>query len=183
MRRRTAALAGLTAVLIAVAGCGQKDDDAGIASANSKAKDKATSTGDKGGKAGKGDMVKFAKCMRDNGVDMPDPKDDEKGGIVMGRADGGDAQDMKKMEAAHKKCQSVLPPAPNGGKMSEKDKEEALKFAKCMRDNGVDMPDPTFEGSGAITQKMESGDPKKFDAALKKCGNGKGFSVPAVPAS
>jgi hypothetical protein len=124
-------------------------------------------------------MLKYTKCMRDNGIDMPDATDNGNGpGVVVGGgSDTRKAPDKKKFEAATKKCQSLLPPAPNGGKISEKDKENALKFARCMRANGVNMPDPTFDGS-AMAQRLdgdaERGDKKKFEAALKKCNNGNG---------
>jgi len=184
MRRTAAVLAGLAVILMAVAGCGQKNDDSGIASATGK-KNKATNAADKDGKDGKADFLKYAKCMRENGVDMPDPKVDEKsGGVMVEAAPGTMGSDSKTMDAAIKKCQSLMPPPPNGGKISEKDKEEALKFAKCMRRNGVNMPDPTFDGKGMTTQRLDdAGDPKKFEAAAKKCGQGgMGFSVGTEPA-
>jgi hypothetical protein len=33
--------------------------------------------------------------------------------------------------------------------------EGALKFARCMREHGIDMPDPTFQGGG-VTMKVTS---------------------------
>ncbi len=184
MRRKAALLAGLAVIVMAMAGCGQKNDDPDIASATGK-KNKAASAADKNGKNAQADFLKYAKCMRENGIDMPDPKvDEQSGGVMVGAAPGATGMDGKKMEAAIKKCQSLMPPPPNGGKMSEKDKEEALKFAKCMRQNGVNMPDPTFEGKGMTTQRLDdAGDPKKFEAAAKKCGQGgMGFSVGTEPA-
>ena len=58
-------------------------------------------------------MVKFAQCMRENGVDVPDP---EPGGgieITQRRVAGGDGDaTAKKFEAAQAKCRSFMP---NGG--------------------------------------------------------------------
>jgi hypothetical protein len=81
-----------------------------------------------------------AQCMRDEGIDMPDPTED-------GRSMAIDTEnmDMEALEAASKKCISKLgePPAPEGGFMSEDDmRESMLKMAKCFRDNGLDVPDP-----------------------------------------
>jgi hypothetical protein len=39
----------------------------------------------------------------------------------------------------------------------EEFKEQALAFAECMRENGIDMPDPQFEGDGKM--KMRIGGP------------------------
>src|SRR4029453_7054162 len=51
--------------------------------------------------------LKFAKCMREHGVDMPDPKKDANGGIKI-TADAGTksaGKDNAKMQAAQKACQ------------------------------------------------------------------------------
>ena len=68
-----------------------------------------------------------------------------------------------------------------------KEQDRALKFAQCMRDNGVDMPDPDFAGGGIrVTIGVPGGggitpDSEVFQAAQKACGPlfgppGTGFS-------
>jgi hypothetical protein len=57
----------------------------------------------------------------------------------------------------------------------------ALKFAKCMRDHGIDMPDPDPTGKGATRLGGPGDDPKKFEAAAKACGLG--MSAKAAPAN
>src|SRR4029453_16532882 len=65
----------------------------------------------------------------------------------------------------------------NGGSgssaKSQDDKafEGALKFAKCMREHGIDMPDPQRVGNGGIkmTQKATPGSRAKMEAANKDC--------------
>src|SRR5512139_2081909 len=47
--------------------------------------------------------------------------------------------------------------------------EAALKFAQCMRDHGVPMDDPSFEGGGIGINIGEGGDREKVDAAMKAC--------------
>ena len=63
------------------------------------------------------------------------------------------------------------PPAPPGPKEAE-NRKAMLDFARCMRENGVDMPDPQFEG-GRVTMKMGGKpgeiDPAKMQAAEKAC--------------
>lgn len=86
-----------------------------------------------------------AQCMRDEGIDMPDPTEDGRGLAI-----DIENTDMEALEAASKKCIAKLgePPAPEGGYMSDAEvRESMLKMAKCFRDNGVDVPDPK-EGEG-----------------------------------
>lgn len=100
--------------------------------------------------------LKFAQCMRDNGVDMPDPVQDSDGRLEMrvragsGRGQQGPAPE--KVEAAMQECRQY---APNGGEPpSEAERQEmqdaALAHAQCMRENGVDMPDPKFSDGGGV---------------------------------
>lgn len=82
-------------------------------------------------------QLDFASCMREKGVDMPDPGAD--GSIEAHAGDGF-------MEAAQT-CQDELgpPPAPPGGggtKTEEEQRAEWLEIAACLRENGIDVPDP-----------------------------------------
>ncbi|MFD2797058.1 hypothetical protein ACFS27_26105 [Promicromonospora vindobonensis] len=80
----------------------------------------------------------YTSCMREQGVDMPDPGPD--GGIEPSTDDG--------FMAADKACSEKLgsPPAPSDGDepvQSDEERQAAmLKLAACFRDNGVDLPDP-----------------------------------------
>jgi hypothetical protein len=51
-----------------------------------------------------------------------------------------------------------------------------LAFSRCMREHGVNMPDPTFGGQGQVTMKIDDNsgvDPSdpKFEAAQQACGS------------
>ncbi|MEV4516173.1 hypothetical protein AB0K00_45330 [Dactylosporangium sp. NPDC049525] len=93
---------------------------------------------------------RFAKCMREHGVEVPDPGPD--GELQM----SGDI-DRGKAAEAMSACQQLLP---NGGTLSNlspEQLEQARAFAKCMREHGIDMPDPDpasgvadMLGNGAI---------------------------------
>jgi hypothetical protein len=146
----------LLALLLALVACGSKQDEG-----NAKKDDT-------------GDMVKFAQCMRDNGVDMPDPEDDGKGGVVMravpGDEAGADGQ-AGKFETAHNACKQFLP---NGGEYKPPSPEEQDKMrqqAKCMRDKGHNWPDPNFEGNTGqaepLTLDLED---EKVKQDMKDCG-------------
>lgn len=147
--------------------------------------------------------LQFAKCMREHGVDMPDPvvndNGDGKGGGVAIQIGGDGAQpiDPKAMDAANKDCQHFLADAaagfdPPSGEELEKMKEQALAFSKCMRDHGVDMPDPQFGDDGTFTVGIgvasATGDTgpsnnvpsvdfnsKEFQDASEACGQNGGF--------
>ena len=121
----------------------------------------------------------FAACMREHGVDMPDPEFTDDGGVMMRQGvavAAGESPDMEAMDAAHEACQHILEGVINE-RMAELDPEEvermkqqALDFAKCMREHGVDMPDPQFDGGGRMTQRLEVGqDDANFQAAQEAC--------------
>jgi hypothetical protein len=115
-------------------------------------------------------QLKFARCMRDHGVEIEDPKPGSGGGFRL--AIRGNRGDEKKLEKAQKECQKLAPggfrePTPEE---QEKFRDAALAFARCMRAHGVDMPDPEFEGGRTkVTMRGERGDEKKIQAAEKTC--------------
>ncbi|MFD4644554.1 hypothetical protein ACFWN2_45115 [Lentzea sp. NPDC058436] len=150
-------IAVLLGLLLALTACGSKDQP-------SDAK-----------KDEKGDSVQFAKCMRENGVDMPDPESSEAGvGIAIG-GEGG--IDPEKMQTAHEACKQYLP---NGGEFKPPSPEEQDKMrqqAKCMRDRGYNWPDPKFEGGGTVGEAIELPDmeDEKVKQDMKDCGMGEGM--------
>src|SRR5215203_5388579 len=80
--------------------------------------------------------LKFAKCMREHGVDMPDPQPGEGGQIMLG-GPGMGPEDQPTMEAAQRACQKILEsvrPPEMSEEQEQKFKEQALKFARCMRE-------------------------------------------------
>lgn len=149
-------------VLLVVVGCGSAPTNkvasvSGGPSSSAPAKD----SGD--GKLDEKKMLEFAKCMRDNGIDMPDPSD-EGGGVAM-RIEGGDAEAMDKAQEA---CKQHLP---GGGEMRKPTPEEMDKMreqTKCMRDKGYDMPDPDTEKPGALALPFDDSEKTKKD--MKDCG-------------
>jgi hypothetical protein len=96
------------------------------------------------------DPLAFAKCMRENGE--PDFKDPQRGRPMGDGLDTNSAAFKKAMDA----CKALMPTGtvrgagdPNQG-WSTSDK---LKYAQCMRDNGVpNFPDPDANGGFALVQ-------------------------------
>lgn len=144
-----------------------------------------------GGTGGGGDQasreeaqLEFAECMREHGVDMPDPKPGQEG-MVFGTTRAGPGGKNKTSaginpeDPATKKalqaCESKLPKSAQkvSPQQEEKFKEAALAFSQCMREHGVKMPDPQFGGEGKVTMKIEKGsvDPNSpaFEEAQEAC--------------
>ncbi|MBT2440882.1 hypothetical protein J7E93_12320 [Streptomyces sp. ISL-36] len=113
--------------------------------------------------------LKHRKCLREHGLDVPEPKPGEEG---VGLTIGGDGVSKEKMEKAFKACRDK-----GGGSMGKEltqaDKDKMIKYARCMRTNGFDMPDPTFgDGGGSVSaaRPMPQGaERQKFEKANKAC--------------
>jgi hypothetical protein len=106
-------------------------------------------------------LRKFATCMRENGIDMPDPETDGEGRVMFRAPEGakdGAPPDRETFEAAQQKCKQYLP---NGGEPPRLDAEAIDKmreYAKCMRENGVpEFPDPQPDGGMRIEASPGSG--------------------------
>jgi len=115
-----------------------------------------------------GDLRAYAKCMRENGVDMPDPNGD---GVLGAPAMKVGSPEAKKMEAASEKCRTLLPAGAGGEppKMSPEDIEKARAQSKCMRENGLpDYPDPDPE-TGAVALSESSVNVEAMSKAAEKC--------------
>jgi hypothetical protein len=117
--------------------------------------------------------------MRDQGIDMPDPETNGGGGGAV--RIGGRGEDRDKFQAAMQECEHFLEQA--GGFRSEMDPEmldRMVEFAQCMREHGIDMPDPQADG-GIMIQRNDDGsatngsganiDPEseEFQAAQEAC--------------
>ena len=152
--------------------------------------------------------LQFAKCMREHGIDMPDPTVSEGGGMVVqigtdeAPGESGTGPSREDFEAANKDCEHFMEDATAGfDPPSEEDQkkmqEEALAFSKCMRDHGIDMPDPQFSedgggfnvsigspDAGSQDAPMIDFDSDEFKEASEACGgpDGGGFVVSSKPA-
>ncbi|MFC7386616.1 hypothetical protein [Sphaerisporangium rhizosphaerae] len=159
VRRLTLVLASLP--VLALAGCGGQAKGTGVASADGGASGGPAASASP---ATSSDPLKFAQCMREHGVDMKDPDPD---GRIQMKIDKGQ---QGKMEAAQKACGKYM----QGGKRMDADdpkrRDAMLRFARCMREHGVDMADPK-PGEGILIRmpKPGSGGEEKVKAAQKAC--------------
>ena len=116
--------------------------------------------------------VAFAQCMRKDGVPaFPDPN--SKGQFVFGNRSGtsGLNPGSPQFEAAQKSCQKLLPAPPTPAQQSTL-MAEVLKFAQCMRKNGVpNFPEPKQQGGGKFLLGGAGIDPSspRFQSAMQAC--------------
>lgn len=164
------------------AGTGSSDGN-NVAAARTAVTPTATvfSTGNGNGNTATGatreQAVKFAQCMRANGVSQfPDPG--PSGNLTIDQIANGSSLDTN--SAAFKKaisaCKGLEPAGFTGSKRSPEQQKAALKFAQCIRDNGVkDFPDPDPNGPLVDTNRIPSanrpGGVSILNAAMKKCGD------------
>lgn len=181
MPRALRPLATLTSIVLmslVSAGCGSRgpsDTDAAT----------STSTADSSSTAGAGlhksatkheKGVKFSECMRGNGVpDFPDP--DPKGEYAYGVS----VRPAVFTKAA-KACKDLEPPGALSSKRTPKQQSGALKFAACMRSNGVkDFPDSVSGEPLIDTTKIPSTDKPGgmtiLNAAMQKCRSVSGLAA------
>ncbi|MGE7389548.1 hypothetical protein ACQKM2_29150 [Streptomyces sp. NPDC004126] len=122
--------------------------------------------GKSGGKGGGGtdadNAVKMRQCLREHGIDAPDP---EPGQNPNGMTVGGGA-DPQKMQEAMKAC-GMSTGSGEGPTQEQKDKE--LRWVRCMRENGVDLKDPEYSGGMKSGIEVPKGQEKAFEEAQKKC--------------
>jgi hypothetical protein len=107
--------------------------------------------------------------MRANGIPkFPDP--DKDGGISIS-SDMGFDPNSTTFKNAQKACQKYMP-EPSAAEKAEAYKN-GLKYAKCMRDNGVkDFPDPSKDGGIQLQAGKDGGlDPESpvFKKAQQAC--------------
>jgi hypothetical protein len=159
-RMRTTVILILLAAAPALVACGGSNDNNGSAKTDPEQA-----------------QLRFARCMREHGVDMPDPKPTAGGGPDRVEFKAGAGDNRGKLEAAQKACQKYMRDAAPELSPEEEQKmrDDALAFARCMRSRGIDMPDPTFQEGGGVLIKVpggRGGDPEsnpRFQAAQKDC--------------
>jgi len=115
--------------------------------------------------------LEFARCMRENGIDLPDPGSGGASGPI---TIGGNGPDVEKMQDAMDACQEFLGDAMGApAEIDPEMQDKMLEFARCMRENGVDFADPEFSGGGGRIQIGGPGgiDPSsdEFQAAQEAC--------------
>jgi hypothetical protein len=170
MNRRRRPLAALTLVVTValISGCGS----------TAPAETASGSAGGGGNTAANAQKaVKFAECMRSNGVSQfPDPG--ASGKLTIDAVANGSSLDPNTpaFKQAISACKNLEPAGFTGSKRSAQQQQAGLKFAQCIRENGVkDFPDPIPNGplvdTGRIPSAAEPGGMSLLNAAMQKCGD------------
>jgi hypothetical protein len=163
MRRpRTSVVLAIVAVIsMTSAGCGSSaPSETGTASSTGSSAPKNATDQDK--------LVKFAACIREHGVpDFPDAN--AKGEFVFG-INVTPAVWGKAVAA----CKDLQPPGSLSSKRSPKQQTASLRFAQCVRKNGVkDFPDPAngepLVDTTHIPSSNKPGGMTILNAAMQKC--------------
>jgi hypothetical protein len=163
MSRKLWPLAALATVALIGAGCGSNAPSETGTASNS-------GTGGNNNATDQGKAVKFAECMRANGVpDFPDAN--AQGQFVYG-VSVSPAVWTKAVDA----CKDLQPPGTLSAKRSPKQQSASLRFAQCIRENGVkDFPDPANGEPLVNTYEIPSanrpGGMTILNAAMEKCGD------------
>ena len=128
-------------------------------------------------------MLKFVRCMREHGIDMPDP--DENGSVISRVGEGGFDPQSEEFRAANEACEEY---APSMDGVSEEDaaqlQDQMREMAECMRDAGFDIPDPVIVAPGEDPPPAPSQEPDfdpddpAFREAERRCSARVGLEAP-----
>jgi hypothetical protein len=175
MAGKTSSVAACVTVVVALlaitAGCG------GTRSGGDKAAASGGLAGAASGAAtGRARVVKFAECMRRNGVSaFPDP--DATGALTIDAVANGSSVDTNSALFKHAlgACKDLEPSGFTGHQRTPQEQKAALEFAQCVRDNGVrDFPDPSVSQPLVDTNRVPSankpGGMTILNAAMHRCG-------------
>jgi hypothetical protein len=149
------ALAGLLGACSKASG----SDDGGPASLGPDATTTRSNNSRGGREASAAEMqdaiLDYAKCMRDHGVNIPDPEIGEDGSV-------GDMPDLREtgasqdtISAAEAACQPILDAVNPGGDQPDPQEiaqtlDQMIAVTGCMRTKGYDMADPRVGDNGEI---------------------------------
>jgi hypothetical protein len=175
MSKKLRPLAALGLVALISAGCGSNAPSETATASNSgtagsSGRASSADTGVNKNATDQDKAVKFAECIREHGVPhFPDP--DAKGDFVFG-IDVSPAV----WKTAVNACKALEPPGALSGKRSPKQQSAALRFAQCVRENGVkDFPDPAngepLIDTTRIPSSNKPGGMTILNAATHKCGS------------
>ncbi len=89
-------------------------------------------------------VLEFAQCMREEGINFPDPTFDIDGNPEF---DNLEIENEEEFESAFENCEDILRNALPEQFDLDPEVEAALvdaslEFSQCMRDQGIDFPDP-----------------------------------------
>lgn len=127
------------------------------------------------------DAVKFSRCMREHGIkNFPNPEGSGGALRLRLRQRAGEGVSPQTMQAAQRACRRYSPFAAELAKLTPQERierqEAVLKFAKCMREHGIDLHASTSGDAVRIAVHAPAGtaggpipESPAFLAAQKAC--------------
>ena len=108
-------------------------------------------------------VLAYAQCMREEGIDFPDPGPGEFAALYHQTGDAA-------FQAAATACESNLSGlvghnSSNAGHTAEL-QDRALEVAKCVREQGFEFPDPELTADGRVVTSAEGFDTE--DSELRR---------------
>ena len=169
MRRKTSAMVAAAIVMVS-AGCGSTGAN------HTAATPRTADSGGTSASSTRAEAVKFAECMRSNGLSaFPDP--DGSGALTIDAVANGSSLNTNSatFKQALNACKDLEPAGFTGNQRSPQEQKAALAFAQCIRDSGVrDFPDPSKTDPLVDTNRIPSankpGGMTILNAAMRKCG-------------
>ena len=168
--RTTPLLALILTLALVMAACSNDGESSRIASSGESGQDTSPSveTDADGAEAA---IAKYTQCLRDEGIDIEDPTVDADGNVHLSPIEPSIEPDGTDLDAIIDTCKTHLEgistAVVSGDGMTEL--EDALvEYAQCMRDHGVDMPDPDLSSGGGVID-LGNADEAEFDAADAEC--------------
>jgi hypothetical protein len=159
-RRLFGAVAAAVAASLVLSACGGGDGDSVASAGGERNAATPAETGSPTPADPDAQALVFADCMRDNGVDMPDP-----GPGQQGLADAFQAvarkYDREALQTAVAACQDRMPQY-----AQEQQHEDGwqLELAECLRKQGLEVSDDPFQD--AHQGRIDVGE---FSAAMEVC--------------
>ena len=162
----------LLGACLALAACGSSGSGSTSASTTSSTSSKAA--------GGASRFASLRSCMKEQGITLPAPPagtTGRPGGPGAGAAGGGPrglqppkGVSQSQFQAALKKCGAGNFGGRAGGVNSASARAALTKYAACLRENGVNVPEPNTSGTGPVfnTKGIDTSS-SKFKAAQSKC--------------
>jgi hypothetical protein len=172
---QTIALVLAAAVLaVAAAACGGSDDEPEVAELPAAADTGEPENGatTDAARDPRDILVDFTRCLREEGVDVPDPDFEADPAEAREQLEeaGIDLDDPRVQEAVQT-CQPLL-----GGILQSLTPEQVqafrdaiVEYAECMREHGIDLPDPDFSGGLDIFGGAVDPSDPAFQEANEEC--------------
>ena len=109
---------------------------------------------------------KYYQCLQQQGIDIQEPQGNGSGSDLSTVAPG---TDQAKLQKATEQCRQFLP---NGGvapTIDSKQLADRLRQAKCMREHGINVPDPTPGQQTGPVEAPPGVTPDEYGKAFKAC--------------